>query len=139
MGDNISRLKYHLQPTQYKYFSLLTNPDISTRHQGVIFTQKSITLSSFFDCQKHEDIAVRWRDEDITVPSFSLSYTWRNDLRLYNRMILAMMFIYSDIIVIWDLWILICHPPVSFVTSAPHRAQVMLLGGKPKTAGLKWQ
>ena len=32
-----------------------------------------------------------------------------------------MMFIYSGIVVICDHWTLICHPPVSFVTSASHR------------------
>ena len=52
---------------------------------------------------------------------------WLKDLRLYNCMILAIiiiiiiiiiiMFIYSDIIVTWYPWILICHPPVSFVPS----------------------
>ena len=47
-----------------------------------------ITMSSFSDCQKHEDITVRRGDEDIIVSSFSLYYTWRNDLHLYNRMIL---------------------------------------------------
>ena len=32
-----------------------------------------------------------------------------------------MMFIYLGIVVIWDHWILICHPPLSFVTSASRR------------------
>ena len=47
---------------------------------------------------------MRWRDEDITLSSFSLCYTWRNDLSLYNRMILAiiMMFICSGTVVILD-------------------------------------
>ena len=61
-----------------------------------------------------EDITVRWRDEDITVFSFSLYHTWRNDPRLYNRMILTkiiiIMFTYSGIVVIGNPWILICHP-----------------------------
>ena len=89
-----------------------------------------------------EDITVRWRDEDITVSSFSLYYTWRNDLRLHNRMIWAIiiaMFIYSGIVVIWDSWILICHPAVSFVPSGSRRAQMTLPGGKSKSADLKWQ
>ena len=47
-------------------------------------------MSSFSNCQKSwrhyiEYIAVRWRDEGITMSSFSLYYTWRNDLRLHNR------------------------------------------------------
>ena len=50
-------------------------------------------MSSFSDCQKHEDIIVKalvtWKDEDITVSPFSLYYTWRNNLRLYNRIILG--------------------------------------------------
>ena len=58
-----------------------------------------------------EDITGRRRDEDIAVSSFSLYYTWLNDLRLYNCMILAiiiimMISIYSGIVVIWDHWIL---------------------------------
>ena len=89
----------------------------------------------------HEGITVRWRDEDITVSSFSLYLTWRNDLRLYNRMILAIiiitMFIYSGIVVIWDTWILLCYPPVSFVPSALRRAQMTLSGGKSISKGLK--
>ena len=32
---------------------------------------------------------MRWRDKEITVPSFFVYYTWCNNLRLYNRMILA--------------------------------------------------
>ena len=46
-----------------------------------------------------EDIAMRLRDEDITMSSFSLYYAWCNDLRLYNRMIWAIiiMFFYSGI------------------------------------------
>ena len=74
--------------------------------------------------------------------SFSLYYTWLNDLRLYNCMILAMiiiMFIYSGIVVIWDPWILIWHPPLSFVPFALHRAQMTLLDGKSKSSGFKWQ
>ena len=58
---------------------------------------KSIAVSSFFDCS--EGIIARWRDEDITVSLFSLYYTWRNDLRLYNRTILTItiiMFIYTS-------------------------------------------
>ena len=39
------------------------------------------------------------------------------------------MFIYSGINVIWDPWILICHPLVSFVQSALRRAQMTLSGG----------
>ena len=37
----------------------------SARHQGVngIFALKSMTVSSFSDCQKHEDITVRWSVE----------------------------------------------------------------------------
>ena len=63
----------------------------STHHQGVndIFALKSITVFSF-----------------------SLYYTWQNDLRLYNRMILTVitiMFIYLGIVVIWNPWILIWH------------------------------
>ena len=84
---------------------------------------------------------VSWRDEDITVSPFSLYYTWRNNLRLYNRMILAIiiMFVYSGIVVIGEPWILICHPPVSFVPSALRRAQMTLSGGNSKSAGFKWQ
>ena len=50
-------------------------------HQGInyIFALKSVTVSLFPDYQKHEDITMRWGDEDITMPSFSL-YTWRNGL-----------------------------------------------------------
>ena len=48
----------------------------SVCQQGIIdiFTLKSITVSSFSDCQKHEDITVKTLqgDEDITVSSFSL-------------------------------------------------------------------
>ena len=106
----------------------------SVRHQGIndIFVLKSTTLPSFSDCQKHEDITVRWRDGDYSV-IISLYHTWRNDLRLYNRMILAttiiitiIMFIYSGIVVIWESWILIYHPPVPFVRSASRRAQMTL-------------
>ena len=64
--------------------------------------------------------------------AFSLYYTWRNDLRLYNSMILAIiiiMFIYSGI-VIWDPWILICHSPVSFMPSTSRRVQITLSCGK---------
>ena len=62
----------------------------SAHHQAVkdVFALTGITVSSFSNCQKHEDITVRRRDEDIIVSSFSLNYTWRNDLRLHNRMIL---------------------------------------------------
>ena len=67
----------------------------SARHQGVngIFALKSMTVSSFSDCQKHEDITVRWSVETITVSLFCLYYTWRNGLRLYNCMTLAMIII----------------------------------------------
>ena len=69
--------------------SLKNSHDSSACHQGVndIFALKSITVSSFFDFQKHEDITVRRRDEDVTLSSFSLYYVWRNDLHLHNRMI----------------------------------------------------
>ena len=125
----LAELKYGLQPTQYKYFSLNSHiqraeVSFSARHQDVndILALKSISVSSFSDCQKHEDITVKtsqWAEKMKTlVSSFSFYHTWRNDLRLYNLMILAIKiikFIYLGIVVIWDPWILICHPPVSFV------------------------
>ena len=49
------------------------------------------------------------------------------------------MFIYLGIFVIWDHWILICHPSVSFVICTLRWAQITLLGGKLKSAGIKWQ
>ena len=79
----------------------------------------------------------------ITVSLFSLSYKWRNDLRLYmeiylhglyNRMILAIiiiMSIYSSIVVIWDPWILICHPPMSF-------RQIKIRGPQMTAMPSKW-
>ena len=108
---------------------------------------RSPEVSSFFYYQKHEDITLKtlqWDEEmkTLTVSSFSLHYTWRSDLRLYNHMILAIlkiMFIYSGIVVIWNTWILICQPPVSFVSSTLCRAQMTLPGSKSKSAGLKWQ
>ena len=61
-------------------------------------------------------MTVRGRDEDITMSSFSLYYTWRNDLRLYNSMIFVIM-------------ILIITTPLDF--DLPHstsrRAQVTLI------------
>ena len=38
----------------------------------------------------------------------------------YILAIIIIMFIYSGIVVIWDPWILICHPPVSFVICLCH-------------------
>ena len=111
----------------------------SARHQGVnyIFALKNMTVSSFSNRRKHEDITVKklqW-DEDIAGSSFSLYYTWCNGLCFYNRMILAMikiMFIHLGIAFIWEPGILICGSPVSFVTSASRDS-------KSKSAGLKWQ
>ena len=81
----------------------------SAHHQGVndILALKSIAASSFYDCQKHEDILVKklQRDEDIIVSSLSLYYTWHNDLHLFNHMILTIIiinFIYLGIVTIWD-------------------------------------
>ena len=111
----------------------------SACHQGVndIFALKSISVFIFQlpKTWRHysEDITVRWRDEDITVSSFSLK--WRNDLGLYNRMILALiiMFIYSGIVVIWDNCILVCYLQCHFVR------QIRLSSDKSKFTGLKWQ
>ena len=41
---------------------------------------------------------------------------------------------FESTVVIWDPWILICHPSVSFVPSALRRAQMTLSGGKSKSA-----
>ena len=50
------------------------------------------------------------------------------------------MFIYSGIVVIWDPWILICLPPVSFVPCVVRGATMILSGGPLKSAdGLKLQ
>ena len=71
------------------------------------------------------DITVIWPDEDVTLSSFSFYYTWHNDLRLYNRIVLAIIiiiiiiirFIHSGIVVIWDPLMLIFHLSVSLVSS----------------------
>ena len=87
----------------------------SACHQGIndIFSLKSFTVCSFSDCQKHDDITMRWRDEYITVSSFSQYYTWHNDLHLYNMILVIIMFNYLGIVVIWDPWFwfstLQCH------------------------------
>ena len=111
--------------------NLRTEIPFAARRQDIndIFTLKSITVSSFSNCQKYEDITARWRDEDIKMSSFSLYYTWRNHLYLDNCMILEIimiMFIYSEIVVIWDPWVLYCHTP-----------QMTLPGCKSKSADWK--
>ena len=55
----------------------------------------------------------------------------------YILAIMIIMFIYSGIVVIWDPWILICHPPVSFVRFVCVISTMS--GGKSKSANLKWQ
>ena len=79
-------------------------------------------MSSFSDCQQHENITVKilqWDEEMKTLlSSFFLYGTWHNYPRFYNCMILGIitiMFIYLVIVAIWDPWILIFHSPVSFV------------------------
>ena len=60
----MSGLKYHLHPTQYKisHYLYMQRAEISfsARHKGVndIFALKRITVSTFSDCQNHEDITV---------------------------------------------------------------------------------
>ena len=143
----ISGLKYHLQPTQYisiSHYLQIQRAEIlfPVRHQGDngIFVLKTIAVSSFSYCKKtHEGITVKtvqWHEEMFPY------YTRRNDLRLYNRMIFAIiiiMFIYSGIVVTWHPSILICHPPVSFVPSVLRRTQMTLSGGKSNSARLTWQ
>ena len=74
----------------------------SSRHWWYFFLEEHCSVFIFL-CQKHEDI---------TKSSFSVCYTWRNDLHLYSHMILAIIIL------------------VSFNE---------LLGGKSKSVGLKWQ
>ena len=47
--------------------------------------------------------------------------------------------IYSGNVIIWDPWILIYHPPVSFVPCPLRRAQIAQSGGKSKSVCLKSQ
>ena len=74
--------------------------------------------------------------------SFSSRHQGVNDISSLKSMtmILTMiiMLIYSDIVVIWDLWLLICYPPVSFVPSPLRWAQMTPSGGKWKSAGLNF-
>ena len=89
-------MKYHLQPTQYKYFSLPTNP----AGWNIIF-QPSIEALMIFSpwralqCLyfligknmktlqwRHYSQTNRWRHYKV----FIFCYTWRNDLYLYNRL-----------------------------------------------------
>ena len=118
---------------------------------NIICAPLSVSISHYLQMQwaeisfsvHHEGINNIFTLKSITVSSFSLYYTWCYDLRLYNSMILAIiiiiMFIYSGVVVIWEPWIFICHPPVSLVPTASRWAQVRLSRGKSKSAGLKWQ
>ena len=82
----------------------------STHHQGVndIFALKSITVSSF-----------------------SLYYTWHNDLRLYNRMILTV------IIIMFTLRALLSFETLGFWFGAVAR-QIKVRGPQMTTVPLKW-
>ena len=79
----------------------------SAHHRGVndIFGLRSITVSLFFDCQKHENTTVKslqWDEEMKTLQCLHfLCCTLRNYIYLYNRVILAIiiMFIHSGIAV----------------------------------------
>ena len=78
-----------------------------------------------FQPEEHYSVSIfrfpkTWRhyNENTTASSFSLYYTWCDGLRSHNCIILAiiiMMFIYSEIVVIWDPWFLIYHTLVSVV------------------------
>ena len=104
----------------------------------MIFSPWRALVSSSSNCQKtlqwrHYSEMKGWRHYSVFIFSFSLK--WRNDLGLYNRMILAIiiMFIYSGIIVIWDNCILVCYLQCHFVR------QIRLSSDKSKFTGLKWQ
>ena len=74
---NLPSIKHIYQRSISSYLQIQqAEISFSVCQQGIIdiFTLKSITMSSFSDCQKHEDITVKTLqgDEDITVSSFSL-------------------------------------------------------------------
>ena len=98
------------------HYLLIQRDEISfsARHQGIndILALKSITVSSFSSCPKHEDITVKtlkWVEEMKTLQCLHfLSIT--HGVMTY---VCIIVFIYLSIVLIWDLWIwsatLQCH------------------------------
>ena len=144
-----SRIIYYCQYYGHSLHIKAHFADNNKKYQGwnIICSPLSISTSHYLQIQQaeisflahHQGVNDIFTLESITVSS--LYYTSCNDLHLYNDIILAIiiMFIYSSLIVIWDSWILICHPSMSFLPSAWYQAQIILSGGKSKSIGLKWQ
>ena len=89
---------------------------------------RALQCLHFPNCQKYEDIAVRWRDEDITVSSFSLYYI------MAQVCIIVWYFSNNNNVHLFDYC---CHlRPLDF-DLPPSSAIVTISGSISKFAGLK--
>ena len=128
----MSGLNYHFQPAIKVLIIFSPWRALQWLHFPIARNMKALLW-------RHYSEMKRWRHYSIFIFFY---YTWRNDLRLYNRMtlstiiimIITIMFIYSGINFILDPRILICRAPVSFVPSVLRRTQMTLSVGKSKSA-----